>query len=345
MSSLFALWLVSLLISGAALLIMCGLLISRLILARTGRTREAERRRLVPLLLGAGSDESGISRVKGDLLADLAVELIQLVRGSDRERFVATATRMGVPARLRHHLGSGSARIRLSATEALAEFPDQASVERLNAALRDPNQDVRLSAALSLASIGKAPPARELVDLLAIGTTENSLLTVALFRDIAAQNPDDIKALVLDTTVPPGAKAAAIEALSASGDYALVPIITTLAATAATGDVALPRYLKSLGDFGHPAAEPAVRRGLSSPSHEVRAAAAEAAGRIGLSTLAAHLQQLLADPVWRVRFRAGEALARLGEDGAARLRRTAATAGEPARTAAALTLAERGLPA
>jgi HEAT repeat protein len=343
LSSLVALWLVSLVIAGAALLIMFGLILSRLVLGWTGRAREAERRRLVPLLLGADAQGTLGRAGRGDLLVDLSVELIQLVRGSDRDRFVETATRMGVPARLRHHLGSGSARVRLAAAEALAEFADERSIERLHAALRDPNADVRLSAALSLASVGKAPPARELVDLLAIGTRENSLLVVALFRDIGAQRPDEIKALVLDADVPAGAKAAAIEALAASGDYTLVPIITTLASTAATDDAALPRYLHSLGDFGHPAAEPAVRRGLSSPSWEVRAAAAESAGRIGLFTLAPQLQQLLGNESWWVRFRAGEALARMGEEGAFRLHESAASGPPLARTAAALTLAERGI--
>ena len=343
MSGLAALWLLSLGIAAAALLIMAGLLAARLLLGRLGSAREAERKRLIPLLLGTGSEGKLGRSGRGDPLASLLVEMIQLVRGSDRERFVETATRLGVPARLRHDLNSGSPRVRLAAAEALAEFGDEASVERLEAALGDSNGDVRLSAALSLASLGRAPPARILVDRLGIGTSENSLLTVALMRDLAAQRPDEVKALVLDDSVPTGAKAAAIEALSSSADYSLVPVIATLAATAGPDDPALPRYLKALGEFAHPAAERAVRRCLGSPSWEVRAAAAEAAGRIALAALAPHLAQLLSDPEWWVRFRAGEALSRLGEPGAALLREAAAAAPGPARQAAALTLAERGL--
>jgi HEAT repeat protein len=82
---------------------------------------------------------------------------------------------------------------------------------------------------------------------------------------------------------------------------------------------------------------------LGSPSWEVRAAAAEAAGQIGLITLGAQLRQLLADPEWWVRFRSGEALARMGPDGAALLRDAARNAPELGRTAAALTMAERGI--
>jgi HEAT repeat protein len=343
LSGLETLWWVALGIAGAALLIMIGLILARLVFGWTGRAREAERRRLIPILLGSRPPTRLGRRARGDLLAELSIELIQLVRGSDRERFVEAATRMGVPQRLRHQLTSGSPRVRLSAAEALAEFPDEATVDGLAAALRDRNSDVRLSAALALASAGKAPTARELVDILGIGTAENSLLTVSLFRDIAASKPDEIRSLILDPSVPSGAKAAAIEALSASGDYSLVPLVTTLAVTADVRDEAMPRYLAALGDFAHPAAEPAVRRALGSPSWEVRAAAAEAAGRIGLFRLGAHLRELLGDGEWWVRFRAGEALARMGEDGASLLRGAAAAANEPARSAAALTLAERGL--
>lgn len=343
MSGLAALWFLSLGIALVALLIMFSLLLARLVLGWTGRAREQEKKRLVPLLLGSRSQGKLRAGGRGDLLATLLVELIQLVRGSDRDRFVETATRLGVPERLRHHLNSGSPRVRLAAAEALAEFPDEKTVERLLAALRDRSSDVRLAAALSLAALDRAPPARELVDLLGIGTGENSLLTVGLFRDIAARRPGEIKGLILDDDVPGDAKASAIEALSASADYALVPLIASLAVSSDSDDPALPRYLRALGAFAHPAGERAVKRGLGSANWQVRAAAAEAAGKIGLSSLGAQLRELLADKTWWVRFRAGEALARMGEDGAVLLRQAARHSPEPGRSAARLTMAERGI--
>jgi HEAT repeat protein len=343
LSGLSALWFISLGIAGAALLIMLGLVFARFVLGWSGRARAQEKKRLVPLLLGAAPQGELRRDGRGDLLATLLVELIQLVRGSDRDRFVETATRLGVPERLRHLLNSGSSRVRLAASEALAEFPDDKSVNRLHAALHDRSSDVRLSAALALASLGRTPPARELVDMLGIGTSENSLLTVGLFRDIAAHRPQEIRALILDDDVPTGAKASAIEALSASADYSLVPLIASLALSSDTDDPALPRYVRALGAFGHPAGERAVKRGLGSPSWEVRAAAAEAAGKIGLITVGAQLRELLGDPEWWVRFRAGEALARMGADGAALLRQAAQNAPEPGRSAATLIMAERGI--
>ncbi|WP_146150954.1 HEAT repeat domain-containing protein [Allosphingosinicella deserti] len=319
---------------------MFGLLAGRVIFGRFKRAREAERKRLVPVLLGS-RPALKIDWLARRSITDLSIELIRLVRGTDRERFVATATSFGVPERLRHRLGSGSARVRLSATEALAEFGDARSIQHLHAALRDRSAEVRLSAALALAEVRAAPPARELVEMLAIGTKENSLLTRALFREIAQAQPEELKALILDESVSPGAKATAIEILAASGDYSLVPIVARLASAAPADDPDLPRYLRALGDFGHPAGRKPVASGLLSPNWEVRAAAAEAAGRISLTEAAPNLAALLHDQVFWVRLRAGEALLRLGQIGVDMMERVAESDQEPARTAAATILAER----
>jgi HEAT repeat protein len=140
-------------------------------------------------------------------------------------------------------------------------------------------------------------------------------------------------------------KAAAIESLSASGDYSLVPTIARLALAAEAGSEELPRYLRSLAQFGHPAGIPAVERGLHVEVPRARAAACEAAGRIGVVTATGRLAELLGDEDWWVRFRAGEALARMGAAGRAVLAQVAREGPELAAKAAALTMAERGIAA
>lgn len=343
MSTLTALWLVSLILSGTALAIMIGLVVGRWIHASRARFREAERRRLIPLLLGTEPSPLQLERVEPayDLLADIATDLIQMVRGKEKENFVASAARLGVPDRLRQRLERGSPRTRLLTVEALGHFEDEETVSRLHAALDDPNSDVRLSAAIALASAGRAPPARELVDRLGIGTREHSVLIVGLFEEIAVHDPAQVKALIGDESVNPAAKAAAIDALAASGDYSLVPLIANVVLAADPDAEQLPRYLRALGDFGHPAAAKAVTHALGSQVWWVRAAAAEAAGRIGLEELADRLAMLLSDAQWWVRFRAAEALTRMGDRGLLMLSETALSDKEPARSAARLTLAER----
>jgi len=78
-----------------------------------------------------------------------------------------------------------------------------------------------------------------------------------------------------------------------------------------------------------------------SPSAEVRAAAARAAGRIVVATSLDRLEQLLGDPDWWVRFNAAQALLRFGDRGHLRLQRAAVRCEEPASETAVLTLAEQ----
>lgn len=346
MSSLQTLWSVSLALAAIALIILLTLLFARTVMRPVAKARTAERQRLVELLLGeADRNDAAPARLligRKDLAVSLTVELLQLVQGKERRRLVDVALRMGVAERVRHLMKSGSARVRLSATEALAQFGDPASVDRLRAALTDSNAEVRFAAALSLATSGEAPPARELIRTLQIGTREHSLLAIDLFRHIAERRPVELKAVLVEEDMPSEAKVYVIEALSSSADYSLVPMIVSLAADEDDPAI-LARYLRALSSFGHPGAEPAVRRGLQFRASDVRAAAAEAAGRIGLLSLAPQLGQLLGDPEWWVRFRAAEALAKFGPSGAEQLRGIAANAQEPARTAASLTLAERDL--
>ncbi|HEX8214671.1 MAG TPA: hypothetical protein VF582_04275, partial [Allosphingosinicella sp.] len=90
MTSLYGLWLVSLALSALALLIMIALIVARGISARRQHKRESERRRLVPLLLGGDDSPDRMSDAERapDLLTDLSTELVQMVRGSDKENFV-----------------------------------------------------------------------------------------------------------------------------------------------------------------------------------------------------------------------------------------------------------------
>jgi HEAT repeat protein len=347
LTGLRTLWLSSLGIAGVALLIMFGLIASRWLLGWRTDSRERERRRLIPLLLGDAGDGAEVPHIAQwvwrDVLANLTVELIQLVRGSDRDRFIASAVSLGVPERLRHQLGSGSPRVRQAAAEALGYFIEEGSAEQLHDALSDPNPDVRFTAAMALAEAGQAPPARELVEKLKIGTRENSLLVTALFRELGRKRPEDLEALLGDKSVPAAARIAAVEALSQSGEYRLVPLIAAAADEADPDGRELPRYLRALASFAHPAAAGAVERSLGSTSPQVRSAAAEAAGKIGLLHLAGRLELLLSDPSWQVRFRSAEALAAMGDDGAEILRRMARDRGTAAGEASALILAEHGL--
>ena len=338
------LWFTSLAMTGAALAIMVGLLLARWGTRWRARARAEERRRLVPLLLGDGEEEiRPLLWLADKFIAELMVELMQLVRGRERERFTARAEALGVPERLRGQLGSGSSRVRQTAAEALAYFEDERTTEGLRHALGDSNPDVRLTAALALAQSGRAPPLRELVYRLDIGRSEKSLLVNALFKELARHGTAELEALLRSPDAPLTARIAAADALAEAGDYGSVSAIAEAALGASENGPELPRMLRALARLGHPAAAPAVARALASAAPSARAAAAEAAGRIGFANMADRLAELLGDPSWRVRFRSAQALVALGDEGLARLRSAAAGGGPPASEAATRILGEKGL--
>ncbi len=346
MSPLHLIWNVSLLLAGAALATMILLILARLVDRRRQRRRAARRRQLVSeLLQGTSPAGRDLKRLPPDLVTDTFLDLMRLVRGEERARLVAHATDLGVADQLVRRARSLSARKRLLAVQSLAPFHDEDSLGLLHAALEDGNEDVRLAAALALAETGRSDQIHYLVERLGLGTEQSSLMMVTLFRAVAEDRPDEIKALVLAEGTNVQARLAAIEALAIRGDYSVVPTIAALALAAADDSEELPRYLRALGMLGHPAGRDAVMDGLSRSTTDARAAAATAAGGIGLRDSADILAALLDDGAWSVRFAAAEALMRLGEPGRSQLREAARGGSEVARAAAATVLAEHGQPA
>lgn len=337
-------WDLSLLLAGAALAVMCLLVLLRAMTTWRRDRLLAARRRLAPLLLDtSAAPGEGLEGIADSVVTQLTLDLIQLVRGAERIQFIGKAAELGVPDRLRRQLRSLSRRRRMIAVQGLALFDDTLSREALLDTLGDRDDEIRLAAALALGRGDSRPGLDELVARLGLRDDRSSLLTISLFRHYANEAPDEVQALVLDNDLPLSVRLAAIEALAVSGDYRLVPAIVELGLRAPDDSEELPRYLHALGRIGHPAAREAVLAGLASSSMPARVAAAGAAGRIALLESADQLADLLDAPEWWVRFRSAEALLQLGDAGVARLREAATSGGELAREAAATMLAERGL--
>lgn len=300
-----------------------------------------ERKRLTPLLL-YGSDlpmQPPRRRIERREAMRLTMELAEIVSGPDRDILLANATALGV---LNGLLTSSYSRLpqdRLLAAEALAMFPDVA--DRVSEMLDDCNADVRLGSALALAQNGVAPPILELVRRLGLGTTERSLLVVSLLRDLAKFDPHGVEAILNEPGLPESLKLAAIDALADTGRFEHAPLLNWMAHAAADDTVLRVRIYRALGRIGHPEGHNAIRRGMDHAVWQVRASAAQAGGACSLIHGAKKLSDLLGDPEWWVRFRAGEALWRLGKKGRDALELATVSGSALAQEAATLTLAER----
>lgn len=344
MSALLLIWTVSLVLAVAAVVVMGGLVLLRLVSHWRRARHLAARRRLTPILLAGEHVDPALFRdIPDHVIADLSLDLMQLVRGSERAAFIASATQLGVPARLARRMRAGAARERMNALQGLAQFDDMSARDALRRALGDRDRHIRLAAAQALADKDEAFELIDLVDQLELGAGQSSRLAVSLFASIARTRPQEIKALVLQLDQNSEVRVAAVEALAETGDFSLVPVITELALAARDGTEELPRYVHALGQFGHPSAARAVRLALSSESMAARAAAAQAAGRIGMVDAADALATLLGDSEWWVRFRAAEALVAIGASGVARLRDAAERGNGVAAEVAEAILAEKGI--
>ncbi len=242
--------------------------------------------------------------------AELFSEISELVRGESGERVLNLCRRAGIDRWLLRRARSWRTERRRVAVDTLRLFPGEETVAALQRALADPSNEVRLTAALSLAELGAIPPVSTVVQMVLGNTSEQSLLLNRLFDRLAALRPAE----VLDVAKGPVSKAflrpIAIRALGEAGRLELKDAIAGLIEDPEPEVRAAA--LDAAGDFGDFDAKEHVRRALKDPVQFVRIRAINAARRLDLRELAPEIAALLADANWWVRFRAGEALAAFG---------------------------------
>lgn len=348
MNLLVLLWWSSLLLAGIALSWIAGLIIARLFRENSEARRIADRQALsgAYLAIMAGASDAGTRlrpyQHRSRLLAESLLEVLGLVRGVERDRLISSLVEAGVDERLRSRLTRGSRTGRLAAVEALSAFPSDATRDCLRR-LQQTSDDaeIRIATIRTRIDIGDSPLAQDLMADLAGRSDGESLLYAPVLRQLSINAPDDAMAALAMPGLSVAARAVMIDAVGASGDYRALALLSTLAA--APEVVLRMAALRALGSLAHPDAAETVEVALKDDAWDVRAEAAMAAGKIGAARLVPHLVALLDDPEWWVRFRATDALARMGGSGVEALRLAASSTVEVTRRSASLALAERGI--
>ena len=343
MSALGLIWTASLVLSIWAVLAMGLLMVTRIVRTWRAATRDKIKSEMTrELLLAADGKSCGLtarrlSRREQGILTGAGIELLDLVRGTMASRIIQTLTDCGINAVLARWIRSSNPLRRAAAAEALAHFADHDGLAALSRALTDADHDVRLAAGASLVKLGAAPPLGELVKTLCAHGTPSARLGQILGLTFL-QHPGEVFGLAQDTMLSSFVRSKAVETLAAAGDSATLPHLIALARDD-DADVRTAA-IRGLGRLLNPGAGETIACAFADPAWFVRAAAAEAAGRMGLYESVPALTTLVDDSVWWVRFRASEALAVLGEAGRSALRRLAAQHGGRASRAAAAALAE-----
>jgi len=344
MAFLKAIWLISLCMAAASIVLMMVLILWRLVrdaaARRTGKRRSEVTQVLLEALEQPTSDtmpEVRIATRDLPILDDVIGELLDVVTGQMRGRLVDILRSIGAETHAIQSLRHGSVTERRRAARTLGLFRSPAGADALRRALDDPHVDVRIAAAEAISSTGVAIALPDLVVSLRIGVEPPSRRLRKIFRRLAATQVDALLAL-LRTAALPRVKMLAVDALAHSIDYRAVEAI--LAVSGDASDELRAEALRGLSVLGHPAALPAVQRGLTDPAWPVRAQAARCAGRIGFAQTGNEVAHLLHDDAWWVRYRAAEALLALGGPSAALLHQIAGEASRAGRIAQ-LVLAEK----
>jgi hypothetical protein len=338
---LFYIWTLSIVIGLGALAIMVVLVALRVFHEKRHARDTILRRRLTTSLIrfSADGDRQSLVAVLGEIpaaiVADSGFEFLSLLRGDERQRIEQVFAQTGLPDFVRSRLRKGDEAERIHSAEMLTAFPDSATC--LLDALGDRSREVRLAAAISLNALGALPPLQTVLERIGPKGLRSRRL-IDLFESLPADRGDELLANALKVDGASFVRAAAIEALSLSGDYRFLGAMDQLARDPSPEVAA--SALRALGRSGHPVASGTVLAALGSPDWEVRREAAEAAGRIGIAEAVEPLTSLLGDGEWAVRYAAGKSLKEIGTAGMEALQRTAMQETSRSQRTASLILSE-----
>ncbi len=237
----------------------------------------------------------------GTLAPDEAEELGALLLAAGRLRVE------GADALLREGVSDPLPAVRAGAVQGLAQLGATGAVERVAAALEDPDLRIRLVAADALGRQGTRG-AVALAKASAAGRFREVEWRIALARALGeAGSAEAVPALAALLDGPAAASAAA--ALARTGaPGASAPLAAYLARPEAT---ARAEAIEALAALGASDAAPIMAAQLTHDRPEVRAAAARALGKVRYEPASARLEALRSDYYGRVRRAAVEALAKL----------------------------------
>ncbi|MDG2527327.1 HEAT repeat domain-containing protein [Caulobacter endophyticus] len=347
MSTLTLIWVVALVLIGAALAWMTALIVARFVKEARASDRAADRKVIIQSLSGLLRGQPDVAATlspfvqRPEVLAEAILDFQGLIRGADQERAMSALKALGLVEALEQRIAHGSRDERLTSVEALAALGGEEVRAALRRAIRSKDPNVRMAAIKGLADAGSPPTPSRLLDYVGTGELTPSRVYAEMMRQAVAAAPADGLLALQRQDLDPLMRGIVLDALGRSGSYEAVP---ALAAAAADPDPNVrTAAVRGLGRLQHPAAAPPLAAALSDPAWTVRSAGAEAVGAAGLARLAPQVAALLDDPEWWVRFRAGDALRRLGRPGLNHLETVAADDTRPvAQRAAERALAEGG---
>jgi HEAT repeat protein len=346
MNWLVTIYLVSIVLVLLTLTAALALVVRRSITERTEARHEVRRKTLLGEVLEALDDKDFPSALAArmsalpELTSEVLEELLELIRGDNQRRLLQIAHEAGMREWLHRRLRMGRKVHRRMAADMLRFFDDEETIAALQRALDDPEEEVRLTATLSLTAIHGGQPMLPILQRFRVRMHSRSLRLRQIFERMSQNDQEAALRVALGDLGDDSLRPLAIEALASTAGEQLALSLVQMAHDP------LPSVrravISTLGAMASSKASEAVEEALGDENWEVRVAGIEAARRLDLMDLVPRLAGLVEDKVWTVRLHAAEALGKLGEAGADALRLLSGGAGdEGSRTLAAAVLARR----
>jgi HEAT repeat protein len=328
-----------------ALIILATVAVKALRASERRRVRSL-REKLEPALyayLVTGEIEPVLRQTKGrdrDTLAGMIVELIAVLRGSEKERAVELAAELGLVDRDLRLLSSRGRWRRARAAENLGFYGGPAAAVPVGALLDEKEETLRAVAARALSRIGGPDAARSLAARL---DSASELTSLRMAENLERIGPLAVEPLTeLLGTEECRAQVLAARILGNLRVREARPALCEAALRRQNPDLRAQATL-ALGKIGDPEDIPTMLEAAADESWPVRAQAANALEMIGASSTIPTLEALAVDPEWWVRLNASRALVNMGPEGEEALARILEGPDRFARDRAAATLEERGV--
>lgn len=353
MVSLTLIWWSSVVLATLAIVWMGWLIIARLLGERRQLQRQQGRRELQGVFMAIMRGHADVHRLGAgrtrlrsardlDLIAEVLLEFLALVKGAERDQLAAALRACGLAAALRRYLPRAAALEQYACVEALVAFPSDETVAALHrVAISGASIDFRTTAFRTLIELGHPPILTELLGGMGTGNMQQGASFLDVVRRIGVNDLEGSVAALSDPKLPIMVQAVLIEAIAAHREYQIIPLLDAKAS-----DRAVPvrvAAIRAMGTLRHPACWSIIERALADPSAEVRAVACKTAGLSAFQQAIPVLARCLSDPDWLVRFEAAEACIALGQAGVAALRHASAGDEDRAARAASMALSEHGL--
>lgn len=334
---LSAIWVSSVLLGAISSLTMVGLVIARAISNRRDEKLQVYLKKLrlrILQFMESGSDLETLQQNFRDEnilhVREMVMQLLGSVKGDTRDLLVALLWGVGVRDHALETIKKGDDIEKLKAIEVLALFTDMDALAALHHAMDDDNQNIRLMAAEALAENDPGLSVTELVEKLDIGGTIRSRMLREIFLKVGRNHVKDLVDLLEGVAVEDIA-VLTLYAIGRVQDYSVVPAVIKQMESKHVNVRA--EALRALAAIGHPKCKQAVIAAIDDIAWPVRAQAAVCAGVIGLTDAIEPLSKLLDDEEWWARFRAAEALVKLGPGGITALENASRGVGRSAQIA------------